>query len=216
MRGARIAELLLELFTDRANATGTVGDLLELAGGRTSVRFWLQIAQTASSHLWSDLSAEPLFLLKLSVHAAFARYLLMVAFLLAGIFLVIPLVLLANLLPAAPFPAAGLGRMFGLIDVLTAFYVTGIWVGRHSHGRTIAACLACLAMLEIGIPLVVGYSVSASGLTPRLTDWVNAHASAAPQASDLGIPPFLLLPAGYGLMMIAALRVRRKSQRASV
>ncbi len=216
MRSARIAEYILELFTDRANATATVGDLLELTAGRSDLTFWIEIAQTALSHLWRDLSTEPLYLAGLALRAVVVQLLLSIGSFVAIFIALLPVIAIARGL--LHIPAKSLEPVFSWISLPIAVcssYLLGGWIARRSHGRAIAACVGFLAMMEVGIPSVVTLVGSVTGLTERLTHWVNVHADPAYNPPDFGASSYLLLITGHVVMLIAAVRMQRKSLSAS-
>ncbi len=227
MRNIRIAECILELFTDRANAAATVGDLMELTAGQGSARFWGQIAQTALSHLWRDLSAEPLFLAGLAFRGVLFQLALATAFS-AALVVLIPLIFLALptarvsqvapmteriVLPSSSVPSLLTAGMPSLVfaGFLWVFYLTGGWIARRSRGRAVAVCVGLVVLLEVGFPLLGWVLMSVTGLGSLLAAWTNAHASTAPDTPDVSLSFYWFVPLAYALMLIAAVRVRRKS-----
>jgi hypothetical protein len=148
-----IAEWILSLATTRDRATSTAGDLLEEAAFRGVCWFWVSLLRATISLVWQAWVNDPVRMAGLALGACFFELAFM---LVAG-----GLVLLGGMAIQGTVQMLW-GNVFGLtIHSYTAaaavlwvatsiwqFFVGG-WLGRHSPGRELAACLAYLVVERV-------------------------------------------------------------------
>ena len=126
MRKAQIAEWLLRLFTTPERAVSVVGDLME-----AGQRFWLNVAGTVLSLVWSGMTVRPIYTVGLGLQAWAMS---------SALSLFLPWIFSLVLRP----------------DVLTAIvmislvqFYTGMWIARRAPGREFAACLVFIIATTI-------------------------------------------------------------------
>ena len=152
MRGVRLAEQVLSLFTTPARAASLAGDFLEAAGTRRALWFWSTVLRTALALLWMSFSEAPLALAGVAFLGIFINIGLMLAGVLA-LFATGEFLLISKILPDAITPVPWGWAWTAAIIALAVGFTTGRWIGRRAPGREVAGCIAFLLiqMLVAGV-----------------------------------------------------------------
>jgi hypothetical protein len=170
MRKDSIAEWVLSLVSTQERAASTAGDLLEEAEFRGVPWFWLSLVRTTASLVWQSWVNAPVRTAGLAIGACLFELGFM---LVAG-----ALVLLGSMAirgTAQMLWGNALGLMIhtdtaaaAVLWVATSIcqFFVGRWLGRHSPGRELAACLAYLVVEKVlNVTLLFFVPLSTSAYT---------------------------------------------------
>lgn len=146
MDKGKIAEWLLSLAMERAQAASVVGDLLETDRSRSFTCFWMDVFQTLTATTWRDMKARPLFVVGIAARGTLVQAVLYSSGFFASI-------LLSLLLPGVFFDhhhptwAAHLLAVFSLT-------IGSICTGRRIAERSFGSILAICGVMAFLMPLV--------------------------------------------------------------
>jgi hypothetical protein len=195
MDKAKIAEWVLSLVMEPAQAASVIGDLLETRASHHVVSFSWNVFQTLVATIWREAKDQPFQILKLATEGAVVQFaytsLAVIAFLVVSV----PLLLIVYQLH--PPPEAVLVVLFDyaisiLFQFLGSFYA-GRWMARHSFDKEVVTCIAML-----GISWVIGYGIVVGHII------FNLH-----RVHYFGWPWILVWLIGP---LLGAIRVRRRRQ----
>jgi hypothetical protein len=144
MDKAKIAEWILALAMEPAQAASVVGDLLETGTARSMSWFWSNVFQTLAATAWRDAKIQPLFIVSLAIRGvlmecSFSLLAMLVASIgdvaFAGMFL-------------HGHPTQDPLWLFTTrpVPVFVVSYFAGQWIAQRSSGKEITACLAMVTM----------------------------------------------------------------------
>ncbi len=177
MRKDQIAEDILALFTTRANAAATVGDLLESDPQPRTAWFWTCLIRTALAMVWRDFSAAPLFIARLALSGLAVSVFLGVGLVFGGSVVLAIAIMIGHAITSTikpEFPAWLTGAAL-YIQMAMVGYLSGRWVTRRAKGREVSACLALLLAGETLMPLA-GYLL----FGVILRDWIAKQPNYSP------------------------------------
>lgn len=206
MDKGRIAEWILALAMEPAQAASVIGDLLETDASPDAGRFWSNVFQTLTAAVWSDIKAQPLFVAGLAARGALllCAFLLFVFYARGVIFGFVRLT--ASHSHLAHHPKEWLWPAMRGVSLLATFYV-GRWTARRSLGRVVSVC-AAMAMV---------YPFVYYGFTVLWRGWPSLL-----MHREIAIPPFWNFwyhwrEIGFYLaFLVGALLVHRRWQTARV
>jgi hypothetical protein len=147
MDKSKIAEWLLSLVMEPAQAASVVGDLLEANTSHSIVWFWTNLIQMFAAAVWRSGREQPLFLLSLAVRGTLVQAAInLSAFLVcmtAGLMFWHHHFGLDN--PMQP--------LVGLVYLSLGPICAGRWIARRALGKEVAVCIAMTMVspfIEIG------------------------------------------------------------------
>jgi hypothetical protein len=157
MDKAKIAEWILSLAMEPAQAGSVVGDLLEAGATRNVAWFWSNVFQTLAVRVWRDVKTEPRFVAGLAirgalVQAAFSFFGLMICMIVC-----VPLVLIGRFIfltfymDHLPWHHHNVALIFSVLLIMVSMvigpsYYVGRWIARRSLGKDIAVCLSMIVI----------------------------------------------------------------------
>jgi hypothetical protein len=145
MDKSRIAEWVLSLVMEPAQAVSVTGDLMETAASHNEAWFWSNVFRTLAGTVWSDFKEHPFFVVWLATRGVFVHFGLFVA---EVICFVCSCAILEKILSRDLMSSFRLWEwaivVYGGIAV-TAFFA-GAWIARRSFGKDIAVCVVIFAI----------------------------------------------------------------------
>lgn len=166
MRSARVAEWILSQVLAPDRAASMIGDWLEDAAARGRFWFWSCVFRTLLSHVWTDFTERPGFMVGLAIRGwLYSLWLLVGTYfgLFVAVCILVPLVLFAGFLahqihwhPSWPFhlPTQIFGQAIIQLWIAMCEFQAGRWIAHRAPGRELAAgTLACLIPWAVFFPL---------------------------------------------------------------